>query len=613
MNEQKIIKYNLYKKSVLRSSILFIFLFKLVFNNSLQDLDVHFMKTFELQDENILICTEKGIYLYDKSTGIYIQQKIFSEIIPDNKLNFVTINQFEVGKKLIIVLYENYIYILSEEGIYFTEKKVNFGSQDTYYTLVPYKFEKNNVDNIYHFFYVGYLKAYSGKDPFNIDYFCINNNTRTIDLYSNHSLLIPNYGDISTQKGFSCQIMNSINYGKVLTCFFHVDNELTVASYDINKNLTVIPQLVKKTNEALNPIYINTAISEDKTKSLICYLKEWNRLKCMKYDINDNKLNMIYEDQKPDCNNVRFSTTLMYSSINKDEFIFGCYGNNQNFNLINFNSYFEIENIINFTPNEMNTCECIAFSIAIFINNERSFILACRNIQVKIYNNLPEGIKYAKTRTEENENKTKNSLVKASYIGNTIIFKNGNTNIEINKDNNFSTKIVMESSQLEGYKINKEKDITNAVVGESDDFPIQIIELTELISSKSINTEVNKNNPFSNQIMIKSTEIVFNSSVILPETSSKAENSEYKYPEFNKKISIKDTVNEKIKSGNETKIKEIDEEIKYYDNIIEIVELLLTSGNYDTSILDNGEDDIMEIGKMKIILTTTKNQENTFV
>ena len=171
MNEQKIIK----NKQLLKSYITLIFLMKLVFCSTItENLDVNFMKTFELKDGNILACTEKGIYLYNKAEEKYILQRIFPNTYPDNKFNFVTINQFEVGKKLIVVLYENYIYVLTEEGYYFTEKNVNFGSTGSYYTLVPYKSEKNNEENTdYYYFFVGYLNRNDGNNPFNIDYFHI--------------------------------------------------------------------------------------------------------------------------------------------------------------------------------------------------------------------------------------------------------------------------------------------------------------------------------------------------------------------------------------------------------------------------------------------------------
>ena len=215
MNEQKIIK----NKQLLKSYITLIFLMKLVFCSTItENLDVNFMKTFELKDGNILACTEKGIYLYNKAEEEYIQQKFFSNTYPDNKFDFVTINQFEVGKKLIVVLYENYICVLTEEGYYFTGIDVNFGSPEgTYYTLVPYKSEKNKEDNIdYYYFFVGYLMENNANKPCYIDYFNINYNSGAIETFT-YSLSIPGYVYIYTHKGFSCQIMNSVDYGEVLT------------------------------------------------------------------------------------------------------------------------------------------------------------------------------------------------------------------------------------------------------------------------------------------------------------------------------------------------------------------------------------------------------------
>ena len=125
----------------------------------------------------------------------------------------------------------------------------------------------------------------------------------------------------------------------------------------------------------------------------------------------------------------------MYSSINKDEFIFGCYGYSSDYNLIKLDSDFELEKKVNNMQYQVNDCNCNIFSIAKFINNEYSIILSCRDKKVNIYNNLPEGIKYAKTQkvqTEENESETTNLVVKKSYIGYTTILENDYTNTEIN-------------------------------------------------------------------------------------------------------------------------------------------------------------------------------------
>ena len=60
---------------------------------------------------------------------------------------------------------------------------------------------------------------------------------------------------------------------------------------------------------------------------------------------------------------------------------------------------------------------------------------------------------------------------------------------------------------------------------------------------------------------------------------------------------------------NETK-KGKEEEIKYYDSLIDKIESGFTSGEYNTSKIDNGQDEVIITEKMNITLTTTKNQKN---
>ena len=52
-----------------------------------------------------------------------------------------------------------------------------------------------------------------------------------------------------------------------------------------------------------------------------------------------------------------------------------------------------------------------------------------------------------------------------------------------------------------------------------------------------------------------------------------------------------------------------EEEKNCYDTILNNIENIYTSKNYDTSYLDNGKDEIIEIEKLKIILTTNENQK----
>ena len=63
---------------------------------------------------------------------------------------------------------------------------------------------------------------------------------------------------------------------------------------------------------------------------------------------------------------------------------------------------------------------------------------------------------------------------------------------------------------------------------------------------------------------------------------------------------------EKIPKNNTKENKE--EEIKYYDKVLYIIESIFKSGLYNTTNIDNGIDDEFKTEKMNVILTTTENQ-----
>jgi len=87
------------------------------------------------------------------------------------------------------------------------------------------------------------------------------------------------------------------------------------------------------------------------------------------------------------------------------------------------------------------------------------------------------------------------------------------------------------------------------------------------------------------------------------ETESLTENlTKFGYNEIKKLI-------ENIAS-NETVKKTKEEEIEYYDTILDIIETGFTSGNYDTTELDNGGVEIIKTEKMTITFTTIQNQKN---
>ena len=60
---------------------------------------------------------------------------------------------------------------------------------------------------------------------------------------------------------------------------------------------------------------------------------------------------------------------------------------------------------------------------------------------------------------------------------------------------------------------------------------------------------------------------------------------------------------------NKTNEKEI---IEIQDTVIHNINKSFTSQNYDSSNIDNGEEEIINYNKLKITLTATDNQKNNF-
>ena len=91
---------------------------------------------------------------------------------------------------------------------------------------------------------------------------------------------------------------------------------------------------------------------------------------------------------------------------------------------------------------------------------------------------------------------------------------------------------------------------------------------------------------------------------------------QYHCPEEQTLDQIECIKNNKVKNfieniiNNNNKNLNNEEEIKYYDNILKNIENILTSDNFDTSGLDNGNNEEIEFDQIKITLTTTQNQKN---
>ena len=395
-----LIKPFISKNSTFISYVFYLILFQSIFSQTLPEQKGKYLKTFELKDgNNILLCTEKGIYLYNKSTNSLTDKKSF-DAISLKEFNLVTIEQFEEGRKCIIVLYKNKIYIFTEDVNLFIEESVSLNNNGYYFALVPYivTYNQDNDSNDYYFI-VGYLKS---NEVLMANLFVFNNVSGQLTKGEDISLSITNYTSIYSFAGFSCQLMNSESYGQVLTCFFNIQGKLVIESYSLT-NFQPISSLSYKL-DGIKPYLIHSVASKDKTQSLICYLKNQNTPRCDKYNINSNSLSMIFEDTQKQHRHEEPSTSILYTSVSENEFIYACRGYNDasDFSLYKINSNFEFENSVNTYQKINNNCEAKAITLLESWSNENkiNLITSCEGKSVTI-NDLPDSFQLNKDNSPQ--------------------------------------------------------------------------------------------------------------------------------------------------------------------------------------------------------------------
>ena len=80
-----------------------------IFSSTQINIDGKYIKTLEFAGGNIIMCTDKGIYLYIKAQGIIDMQNHFDNAVSYEDFHFVTISQFEYEQNDLIALYKNMI------------------------------------------------------------------------------------------------------------------------------------------------------------------------------------------------------------------------------------------------------------------------------------------------------------------------------------------------------------------------------------------------------------------------------------------------------------------------------------------------------------------------
>ena len=402
---------------------------------------------FQLINGNYILCTEKGIYLYDSqlknsiSSGYTFQ----TEVSSSDDFYFVTIEQFSIDDGgNIVILYKDKFYFYTKEGEYIFDTDLPFQQSGKFYTLVPYK--KGDQLNVI----IGYIQNTNTM----VGYYKIDISNKVLSEITTTNIILrsnSNVVQLTSNEGFSCQLMISSQYGDLLVCFYIVTYYFGLNSYNIDDNFSESPigYLCAKN---IQTSYIKTAITPEKDRAIICCQNTTQVVVCNCYDINKNQL--VYSIQFGEYIQSKFfSVTLSYSKMTK-EFIVSGYNYDGKFIVSKFDSELNTKkdednkDICN--PNfHISSCS-VNYASMVYLSdtNSYSMMTSCDAVVIKSYT-LPESCNPTEiTPNSNNNNEQKNysseevSITTNIQTTNTLV----NTNIQktfssINNDKTYSSEI----------------------------------------------------------------------------------------------------------------------------------------------------------------------------
>ena len=115
-------------------------------------------------------------------------------------------------------------------------------------------------------------------------------------------------------------------------------------------------------------------------------------------------MNLFEETSDNGCSHNYPSVSMIYTSTEKDKFIYTYMGHNKDYNLYQINSDFELEATVNKKKFIVNDCEALVYTLIGSKINEKEFALisSCKDKGL-VYNKLPDDIQF-------NNNPTSHSM-----------------------------------------------------------------------------------------------------------------------------------------------------------------------------------------------------------
>ena len=336
-------------------------------------------KSIYLSENEYYIITFENIYFYT-ITEISVNLKVVRTFTSDEKISTEEeIEKINLGKfndndsfDTILLIIQNYVYAL-KYNLYYCHTQLK--EIEGYFSQIfPFK-----CVNLKCYYVVGIINSskqlllYLYKNP---SYECDSNLAYTFSI-----------NDVGSDT-FSCQIMQSLSNGKVLTCFYQNNNAKEIIASSLNIDVTkekieAISSLKKsKTNNGAT--IIKSILSQDGTKSYVCYINDNNNCDCLTYNITTNEWS-DYSTYINGCLSKPTSLLFDYYDISNEYFLY-CYQSSSKINILKLDENFKaISQYVNDTFDSVKKCSKYFLSSLRYHTSNIILLETCDNILNDIY------------------------------------------------------------------------------------------------------------------------------------------------------------------------------------------------------------------------------------
>ncbi len=481
------------------------------------------------------ICLEvEGIFIYNSELTKVINSYIFN-ITLQNKIDIMIglIVEFkEVENKndrIIICFLSNiYLFLFSNEGEFLFEYKFDQKlTTNDYFTITPYKFNKDNKE---YYYIIG-----SNMSPKIVYlYYKLNLIENTNQLIYQYEYL-PTFmkENISvTSTGNSCEVLLDNELNEVLTCFFVAKSNnhyISAVSFLPEKNFATIYNFTYTINNFI-PDNVRKILSSkyDKTKALVCYHKNTNEAGCFIYNTTDYSMSSIIFNFS-DCSSRIYACDIYYFD-NKKEFIFSCENGKDTLHLAKISQDLNFFEEYNMETYKYNSCfDQYGFSI-IYLKNLNIY----RIILVMICKNSYSIVNHLLTNNEINCNNTVKKL---------NLSKNSEINEYVKTSNSIELIIKSELTQI-SESLNVHDSISPIMESSFFDHSTAISENTQIVESpntiESIQT-IDTSKSFESSILIESSQLIESTKLI--RTNQINDSTQIQITELGQSIEQSQTIN----------------------------------------------------------------------